>query len=108
MVCFIFIICLNNNIYYSGLIHYKIVVHAFIDGYSRYVTGVRASNNNGAETVLDLFLNEVVSENGLPSRVRGDHGGENVLVAQYMEQARGSGRGSYIWGRYVLHAYINA
>jgi len=84
-----------------GLIRYKIVIHAFIDGFSRFVTGIRANNNNHAETVLDLFT-ALIKEHGLPSRVRGDHGVENVLVAEFMVQVRGEGRGSYIWGRYVI------
>jgi len=89
----------------TGLIRYKIVVHGFIDGYSRFITGIRAHNNNRAETVLKLFL-ELVKHHGLPSRGRGDHGGENILVAEYMENARGKDRGSYIWGRYVYQANI--
>jgi hypothetical protein len=83
-----------------ALIRWKIVIHAFIDGYSRLVPGIRASNNNRSETVLQLFL-ECAEECGLPSRVRGDHGVENVLVAAYMEEHRGVTRGSYIWGRFV-------
>ncbi|THV08524.1 hypothetical protein K435DRAFT_595104, partial [Dendrothele bispora CBS 962.96] len=39
-----------------GLIRWGIVIHGFIDGYSRLVTGLRASNNNYADTVLHLFL----------------------------------------------------
>ena len=81
-----------------GLIRWKIVIHAFIDGFSRFVTGIRASNNNRSQTVLDLFL-DLVAEHGLPSRVRGDHGTENLLVAAHMEYTRGVERGSYIWGR---------
>lgn len=84
--------------YSSGLIRWKIVVHGFIDGHSRMITGLRAHNNNRAETVLCLF-EDAVEEHGFPSRTRGDHGGENVLVAQRMIQQRGDDRGSYIWGR---------
>ena len=54
--------------------------------------------NNRSQTVLDLFLDAVASH-GYPSRVRGDHGTENVLVAEWMEENRGSDHGSYIWGR---------
>ena len=84
----------------TGLIRWKIVFHGFIDGYSRYITGLHASNNNRASTVLDVFL-DAVHDYGVPSRVRGDHGTENLLVAEYMERYRGLFRGSYIWGRYV-------
>ena len=51
-------------------------------------------------TVLDVFMT-AVQVYGIPSRLRGDHGGENVLVASYMEDAHGDRRGSYIWGRHV-------
>lgn len=39
---------------------------------------------------------------GIPSRLRGDHGTENISVATWMEENRGIRRGSYIWGRYVI------
>lgn len=81
-----------------GLIRWKIVIHAFIDGFSRFLLGIRASNNNTADTVLDLF-EDITSVYGYPSRVRGDHGTENLLVAGRMEHVRGVSRGSYIWGR---------
>ena len=83
-----------------GLIRWKIVIHAFIDGKTRLLVGIRAHNNNRARTVLVLFL-DCVSVHGTPSRVRGDHGTENVEVAEWMEERRGQGRGSYIWGRSV-------
>lgn len=88
-----------------GLIHWKIVIHAFIDGHSRFVLGLRASNNNRAETVAHLF-SEIVGVYGFPSRMRGDHGVENLIVAELMEHFRGLGRGSYIWGKSVHNVRI--
>ena len=82
----------------SELIRWKFVIHGFIDGKSRFITGIKCSTNNKAATVLDVFLN-AVAKHGLPSRVHGDHGTENVRVAAFMIQQRGNGRGSYIWGR---------
>jgi hypothetical protein len=76
------------------------VIHAFIDGKTRFITGIRAHNNNKAETVLALFF-DCITAHGMPSRVWGDHGVENVAVAAWMEEKRGRGRGSYIWGRFV-------
>ena len=83
-----------------GLIRWGLVIHGFIDGYSRLITALRASDNNCADTVLDLFL-DAAQQYHVPSRVRGDHGVENLRIAEYMEHFRGPGRGSYIWGRYV-------
>jgi hypothetical protein len=51
--------------------------------------------------VLDLFLG-AIEVHGEPSRVLGDHGTENLLVAEYMETEFGVERGSYIWGRCVV------
>jgi hypothetical protein len=76
------------------------VFHGFIDGFSRLITGIRTSNNNQAETVFALFK-DIVQVHGVPSRMRGDHGIENGIVARWMEVVRGLLCGSYIWGRYV-------
>ncbi|KAF5331773.1 hypothetical protein D9758_018551 [Tetrapyrgos nigripes] len=88
-----------------GLIRWGIVIHGYIDGYSRLVTGLRASNNNYADTVLHLFL-QAAAVYGVPSRLRGDHGTENLRVAAWMEYHNGQRRGSYIWGQSVHNVRI--
>ena len=61
---------------------------------------LHCSTNNRADTVLELFQAAVMNY-GLPSRVRGDQGVENVDVATFMltHPLRGPGRGSYLSGK---------
>ena len=61
------------------------------------VTGMKAAGNNLPETVLQNFIKSTKVW-GWPSRVRGDRGGENVLVATTMILKRGVSRGSFMWG----------
>lgn len=61
------------------------------------MAGIRASTNNKASTVLEMFLDAILAY-GIPSRMRGDRGGENRDVAILMILLRGSDRGSYLWG----------
>ena len=79
------------------LVRWRLVTHCGIDGFSRMIVYCKCSSNNKASTVYELFL-KATRQFGLPSRVRSDHGRENILVAQHMLEHRGSGRGSMITG----------
>jgi hypothetical protein len=69
------------------------------------VTGLQASTNNRASTVLDMFLDAVLAY-GFPSRVRGDRGGENRDVAIFMILLRGLNRASFMWGSSTFNTRI--
>ena len=92
---------------YHKLIRWKFVIHGAIDGYSRLIVYLRVSSNNCATTVLSAFTS-AVDEYGLPSRIRVDKGGENVLVSQMMLEhpKRGPNRSSVIAGRSVHYQRI--
>ena len=61
---------------------------------------LKCSSNNRADTVFNLFVT-ACNNIGIPSRVRSDCGGENVLVATVMSLYHGVGRGSHIAGTSV-------
>ena len=83
------------------------MIHGGIDGFSRKIMFLRCSTNNKASTVLQLFRS-AVETHGLPSRVRGENGGENTQVAQFMfnHPLRGPGKASFISGRSVHNTRI--
>lgn len=66
---------------------------------------MRASTNNRAETVLEMFI-DAISEHGVPWRVRGDRGGENRDVSILMILLRGLRRASFMWGPSVFNTRI--
>ena len=84
-----------------------IVIHGCIDGYSHRIMYSRASDNNAADTLLTLFV-DAVQQFGLPSHVRGDRGGENTGVADYMisHPQRDPGHSSFIAVRSVHNQRI--
>lgn len=84
---------------------WNIVIHGGIDGYSRLVTFLNASNNNRSSTVFQSFVT-AVSHYGIPSRIRTDIGGENTDAHSFMNMYRGEGRGSGIKGKSVHNQRI--
>ena len=90
---------------HHSLIRWRFVVHGGIDGFSRMIVFLSCSTNNRALTVYRLFQT-ATDEYGVPSRVRSDKGGENVLVCQFMVFYRGLGRGSHIAGSSVHNQRI--
>ena len=82
---------------HHSLINWGLVIHGCIDGFSRLICFLKCGTNNKKQTVEALFL-EATEKYSWPSRIRTDHGGENVLVWQHMIGKRGEGRGSVLCG----------
>ncbi|XP_032440596.1 uncharacterized protein LOC116733835 [Xiphophorus hellerii] len=87
------------------LIRWGFVVHGGIDGCSRLITYLNCSTDNRASTVLFHFL-KATGLYGLPSRVRSDHGGENVQVALVMNLLQGIERRSHLTGESIHNQRI--
>ena len=77
------------------LSRWYIIIFGAIDGFSRLPVSLECSSNSKADTILSFFL-RAVQTYGLPSGVRSDQDMENVAVADFMIQNRGSERESMI------------
>ncbi|XP_016333241.1 uncharacterized protein LOC107681453 [Sinocyclocheilus anshuiensis] len=82
------------------LIRWGFVIHGAIDGYSRLITYLNCNTDNCASTVLSQCI-QATCFYGLPSRVRSDHGGENLQVAFFMNLVLGLQRRSHITGESI-------
>ena len=78
------------------------IVHGAMDGSSHVVPYLKCLNNIRASSVFDLFV-RATNVYGIPSRVRSDHGMENVDVAVFMNMVR---RSSHITGSSVHNQQI--
>ncbi|XP_051981761.1 uncharacterized protein LOC127643174 isoform X2 [Xyrauchen texanus] len=100
--------CPNSLWHIDGnmrLIRWGFVIHGAIDGHSRLITYLNCNTNNCASTVLSQFI-QATCLYGLPSRVRSDHGGENIQVALFMNLVQGLQRRSHITGESVHNQRI--
>ena len=81
---------------HHSLIRWSLVVHGCIDGFSRRIIFLHCNANNLASTVLSLFRSAIEKDGGIwPSRIRVDHGVENVLVCEAMVENRGGRSGKF-------------
>lgn len=87
-------VCFKFTDSHHKLIHWRLVTHGGIDGYSRLITFLKCSSNNHATTVYERFLSSV-QKHQLPSR-----------VAQHMIERRGAERRSVITGSSVHNQRI--
>uniref|UniRef100_A0A7M5TZP3 Integrase catalytic domain-containing protein n=1 Tax=Clytia hemisphaerica TaxID=252671 RepID=A0A7M5TZP3_9CNID len=90
---------------FHKMIRWRLVIHGCIDGYSRLITFLNCSNNNRADTVLNLFIGSL-NRFRCPLRIRSDHGMENTSVARWMLENLGVDKKPFITGRSVHNQRI--
>ena len=81
------------------------MIHGGIDGFSRLIVFLQASDNNRQDTVLQQFI-AATAQYGIPSRIRVDDGGENNAICALMQLLRGSDHNAAIRGASVHNQRI--
>jgi len=66
-----------------------IVIHGAIDGHSRTIVYMEASDNNRANTVLRLFNGAMLKHDTTPVQMVADRGNENLFVKRRIDLLRG-------------------
>lgn len=79
------------------LIRWRVVIHGGVDGFSRLIVFLGASDNNRQQTVLTHFLGACALYR-IPSRIRVDDGGENNFICSIMRLLRGTDHNAAIRG----------
>nr|XP_018915509.1 PREDICTED: uncharacterized protein LOC109042973 [Bemisia tabaci]XP_018915510.1 PREDICTED: uncharacterized protein LOC109042973 [Bemisia tabaci]XP_018915512.1 PREDICTED: uncharacterized protein LOC109042973 [Bemisia tabaci] len=87
------------------LVNWNMYIHGCVDGLSRKIIYLELSLTKLAEVVLEFFTRGV-AENGLPMRVRGDHGTENARVIDFMNDRRSTIDTPFILGKSVHNTRI--
>nr|XP_018912715.1 PREDICTED: uncharacterized protein LOC109041012 isoform X2 [Bemisia tabaci] len=87
------------------LVPWHLYIHGCTDGFSRKIIYLQLSVTKGSDTVLEIF-ERGVEKHGLPMRVRGDRGTENVRVMDFMQTRRCNIEAPYIQGRSVHNTRI--
>ncbi|XP_055763825.1 uncharacterized protein LOC129840064 isoform X1 [Salvelinus fontinalis] len=82
----------------SHSVGWRIVIDGAVDGYSRLVVFLKASDNNKSATVMESFEAAITSY-GVPSRVRCDRVVKTTISVTSVEQFRGGERESALRGR---------
>jgi hypothetical protein len=76
------------------------VVYGIVDGFTKAIVGMVIVDNNRSETVIRV-LHAPRLRWGIPTCLRTNRGGGNVLAADYLLQIRGDHYHSFIAGKSV-------
>jgi len=120
--------CLRRRLYYSQgpnwvwhidgydkLKPYGFSIHGAIDGYSRKILWLDIfQSNKDPSQICSAYVESIININGIPRKVIGDRGSENVYVAASQRFLRRNqddgmaGQNSFTYGRSVSNQRIEA
>ena len=101
IILIIFELFSNNH----KFVRWRLVIHEGIDGYSSVVVFLKCASNNQSETILENIL-ETCERFRVPTRIRTDHGTENIAVARAMLEIKWAETNPVLTGRSVHNQRI--